>query len=299
MRRRNGFRKWYLVWFVFLGVMVLRVIQVLVQISPQSIGNTAAFSIDRAILEEWIWPLNTSTSATDTWSGGKAMASSNDSERYQVDITNNHNHSNNSTSSFITEKTQEDPQNKAAPSTLFTMHQQQEKSSQEHPKQEHEIVMDYNNSFSACLMVMDENHRLPEWLAYHYYMLPLRQVVLLVDPLSDSSPEDIVLRWHPYIKIDVWNFTNLVGYEQKAATEPNNRNKTSENRHVVAQQLFYPRCATYLKKQRQQQQQQQRNTLLQSCGLPFTMWTNTFIWIPMWYPMPKLAWHNQAVFNNF
>lgn len=38
-------------------------------------------------------------------------------------------------------------------------------------------------SFAACLIVMDDNHRLVEWLAYHYWALPLRRLVIAVDPV--------------------------------------------------------------------------------------------------------------------
>lgn len=27
---------------------------------------------------------------------------------------------------------------------------------------------------AACLIIRDDNHRLPEWLAYHYHVLPVR-----------------------------------------------------------------------------------------------------------------------------
>ena len=38
-----------------------------------------------------------------------------------------------------------------------------------------------NESFSACLLVMDAHFRLYEWLAYHYHVLKLRYVVMGVD----------------------------------------------------------------------------------------------------------------------
>ena len=39
-----------------------------------------------------------------------------------------------------------------------------------------------DEAFSACMLVMDDNHRLTEWLAYHYHVLPLRYLVVAVDP---------------------------------------------------------------------------------------------------------------------
>ena len=95
--------------------------------------------------------------------------------------------------------------------------------------------------FSACLLVMDENHRLPEWLAYHYYMLPLRHLVLLVDPRSETSPMDIVHRWRPYMKIDVWNHSDLTNFHPHAKL-------TLKERHRMAQPRFYRQCALYMRR---------------------------------------------------
>jgi len=49
---------------------------------------------------------------------------------------------------------------------------------------------------SACLLVKDDNHILSEWIGYHYSTLPLRHLVVGVDPLSKSSPADILRRWN-------------------------------------------------------------------------------------------------------
>jgi len=43
---------------------------------------------------------------------------------------------------------------------------------------------------------MDDNHRLEELLAYHYYLLKLRYVVINVDPKSTTSLQAIVDRWN-------------------------------------------------------------------------------------------------------
>ena len=60
---------------------------------------------------------------------------------------------------------------------------------------------------SACLLVNDENPRLPEWLAYHYHMLPLRSLIVAVDPASRSSPQSILDRYSSSSLMDVtiWN----------------------------------------------------------------------------------------------
>jgi hypothetical protein len=45
-------------------------------------------------------------------------------------------------------------------------------------------------SVSACLLVMDENFRLQEWLAYAYFTLRLNYVVVTVDPRSMYKPTE-------------------------------------------------------------------------------------------------------------
>jgi len=47
-------------------------------------------------------------------------------------------------------------------------------------------------SFSACLLMKDSNVILPEWLAYHYTVLPLRRLIVAVDPLSHMDPRPIL-----------------------------------------------------------------------------------------------------------
>eukprot|EP00540_Astrosyne_radiata_P009728 CAMPEP_0116840616 /NCGR_PEP_ID=MMETSP0418-20121206/10461_1 /TAXON_ID=1158023 /ORGANISM="Astrosyne radiata, Strain 13vi08-1A" /LENGTH=766 /DNA_ID=CAMNT_0004470937 /DNA_START=167 /DNA_END=2464 /DNA_ORIENTATION=- len=46
--------------------------------------------------------------------------------------------------------------------------------------------------FAACLLVKDDNKILPEWLAYHYEVLPMRRLILAVDPNNITSPEPII-----------------------------------------------------------------------------------------------------------
>lgn len=45
--------------------------------------------------------------------------------------------------------------------------------------------------FAACLLLKDDNHLLPEWLAYHYETLPLRRLIVGLDPFSVTDPTPI------------------------------------------------------------------------------------------------------------
>ena len=48
---------------------------------------------------------------------------------------------------------------------------------------------------SACLLVNYENLRFPEWIAYHYTVLPLRHLIIAVNPASFTSPRSIPELW--------------------------------------------------------------------------------------------------------
>ena len=50
-------------------------------------------------------------------------------------------------------------------------------------------------SFSACLLIRDDNEILSEWIAYHYFSLKLRNLIVAVDPFSVESPSEILQRW--------------------------------------------------------------------------------------------------------
>ena len=56
-------------------------------------------------------------------------------------------------------------------------------------------IINHDGSGSACLLIKDDNSRLIEWLAYHYTMLPLRHLIIAVDPDSKTTPHSILKRW--------------------------------------------------------------------------------------------------------
>ena len=124
---------------------------------------------------------------------------------------------------------------------------------------------DNNSTFSACLLVMDDNHYLIEWLAYHYHTLPLRYLVIAVDPRSKTSPHSILKRWHPHhMTIVQWNDTHFLPkswLKRLAANTNNNTNNNNTNNnnilehdsiakfvlHRERQRNFYPTCFAALK----------------------------------------------------
>lgn len=59
-------------------------------------------------------------------------------------------------------------------------------------------------SFAACILVLDQNHRLTEWIAYHYFALPLRTLIIAYDPKSKLRASELIQRWKDVIEIIEW-----------------------------------------------------------------------------------------------
>jgi hypothetical protein len=107
-----------------------------------------------------------------------------------------------------------------------------------------------DKSFSACLLIMDDNHRLSEWIAYHYFALPLRHLVVTVDPRSRTSPVKIQDRWRPLMTITLWGDADFnFSANMTALNETDVQAKT--NMHRKRQSTFYKGCALYLQKKKQ------------------------------------------------
>ena len=77
---------------------------------------------------------------------------------------------------------------------------------------------------AACLLVNDENPRLPEWIAYHYHTLPLRSLIVAVDPASRSSPANILNTWREVMGLDVqiWKEERYMPYGGDGACDKSN-----------------------------------------------------------------------------
>jgi hypothetical protein len=104
-----------------------------------------------------------------------------------------------------------------------------------------------SSSFSACLLVMDDNFRLPEWLAYHYYAMKLRHLVVAVDPRSRTHPSAVLDRWRDRIRADVWTNDTFVLTRNCTLdiTKSENLNAKKDS-HRCRQIEFYQSCARHL-----------------------------------------------------
>jgi hypothetical protein len=120
---------------------------------------------------------------------------------------------------------------------------------------------DRPDGFSSCLLWMDDNFRLPEWLAYHYYVMNLRYVVIFPDPRSKTSPKPVLNQWRDLIHIVEWsdpsNFTDQT-YDFPDLETGRNESSTEVNAIIIQQRSetffrrqidFYQACAMHMKSQ--------------------------------------------------
>lgn len=150
-----------------------------------------------------------------------------------------------------------------------------------------------DGKFSACLIVMDDNHLLTEWLvssascvldtylfrypmfllhrfsayrsiltfsfsllqAYHYHTLPLRHLIVSVDPRSKTSPTPILDRWREHgMDIVQWKDDDFMPPDDRKEAEFHVKryfgNITPDLiQHRARQRLFYFSCMKRLKEQ--------------------------------------------------
>ena len=114
-------------------------------------------------------------------------------------------------------------------------------------KQRQEKDDDNSDSFSACLLIMDDNHYLIEWIAYHYTTLPLRRLIVAVDPRSKTSPQPVLDRWNGRINITLWEDHDY---------NPNYMENLQKEGCRAAHNMRY---TTYYREQQQREKQENPN----------------------------------------
>lgn len=104
----------------------------------------------------------------------------------------------------------------------------------------HEVPKD---GFSACLLLKNDNDRLSEWLAYHWLTLPLKYLVVAVDPTGTTSPMKILQAWNTSnmgIDIVLWNDHDFGHWIDEELDE--------KHKHRARQKRFLSECQRYHKK---------------------------------------------------
>ena len=118
-------------------------------------------------------------------------------------------------------------------------------------------------SFSACLIIKDDNIILPEWLAYHYTVLPLHRLIVGVDPQSQTDPTPILdaFEENTQMNITIWrndSFWKEDGdyiFLKKGFVVPDNmanetlKHELLRNRYLHRQKVFYEACLSQLREE--------------------------------------------------
>jgi hypothetical protein len=142
------------------------------------------------------------------------------------------------------------------------------KTPSEHDSSHYFHTNNKNNSslhFGACLMIKEDNELLPEWLAYHYTVLPLRYIVIGSDVGNTQNPQEILSRYknvHADLQYWVWNnastFVNRHGplkvvkndrRKDQSSSMEENKIRQAHHAFVHRQKGFVTTCSEFLKKQ--------------------------------------------------
>ena len=100
-------------------------------------------------------------------------------------------------------------------------------------------------SFSACLLIKDDNRLLWEWLAYHWLVLPLRHLVVAVDPNSQTSPSHIFDSYRS-LGMEILELQEDDFFKQKPVHLKNDKSMLGFRQHG-----FLTHCLRLLKKKNQ------------------------------------------------
>jgi len=112
-----------------------------------------------------------------------------------------------------------------------------------------------NFDFSACLVLGDEDgkKKLPEWIAYHYHVAQLRNLVICRDCSNVTSPIEIVRRWNGADKMDmnieIWaNDAHIKEKQHRGAPPQKATIKEIEIRNLARQRHCYRACLEHHQK---------------------------------------------------
>lgn len=111
------------------------------------------------------------------------------------------------------------------------------------------VSQDAPFDFSACLLVKDDNMILPEWLAFHYTVLPLRRLILAVDPHDSIPPEPIMDAYRKIgMNITIWRDDDFHTRKHRIVG-PNATGEERYQAHRHRQGIFLTECLAQLRKE--------------------------------------------------
>eukprot|EP00587_Corethron_hystrix_P003340 CAMPEP_0113328204 /NCGR_PEP_ID=MMETSP0010_2-20120614/19858_1 /TAXON_ID=216773 ORGANISM="Corethron hystrix, Strain 308" /NCGR_SAMPLE_ID=MMETSP0010_2 /ASSEMBLY_ACC=CAM_ASM_000155 /LENGTH=666 /DNA_ID=CAMNT_0000189443 /DNA_START=419 /DNA_END=2419 /DNA_ORIENTATION=+ /assembly_acc=CAM_ASM_000155 len=112
-------------------------------------------------------------------------------------------------------------------------------------------------SMAACLLVKDDLDRLTEWIPYHYHFLPLRDVVIAIDPGNVENLTPLQDRWdRPEelgMTLSVWRDKNYLPSGFKPFPEISKEwssvriTEVNANHHIDRQRFFFGACVEHMR----------------------------------------------------
>ena len=118
---------------------------------------------------------------------------------------------------------------------------------------------------SACMLIMDDNHWLIEWLAYHWTTVNLQYLIIAIDERSKTSPLPILDRWKGRMEYELWNDSHFFPpMDQVRRSIKFDKFVLGKDPNIISlqdineerQQTFFAKCMQSMK---QQQLSHQRN----------------------------------------
>ena len=114
-----------------------------------------------------------------------------------------------------------------------------------------------DKSFASCLLIKDDNTILIEWLAYAWQVLPLRRLIIAIDPTSETMPTPILNRYRRYQLMEISEWKNDTWFVEKPRLlrqVQKRYNSTSSNEvlnamHDRRQNFFYLHCMRKLQEE--------------------------------------------------
>lgn len=95
---------------------------------------------------------------------------------------------------------------------------------------------------TSCMLIMDDNHWLVEWLAYHWTTVDLRYMIIAIDERSRTSPVSILDRWRGQIEFELWNDSHF--FENKPDAD---EGYSLQEMNLLRQKTFLAKCMHTLK----------------------------------------------------
>jgi hypothetical protein len=113
------------------------------------------------------------------------------------------------------------------------------------------LDFDGASSFSSCLVVPEEGlAKLPEWLAYHYYTMNLRYLVIyLPDQAADTdglATTELLQKWKLMMKVVSWTTPTLDAKTASVTTATGLANEDNATLFRRREASFYHHCAIHM-----------------------------------------------------